>query len=258
MIAVFAAMSRELAGFERRLAGRERAAAGEYPIRLGYWCGKRVLLCRTGIGKRAEGVLRAVLERHRPSLVLSAGVCGALDPKLSAGDLVLCQTVQAAPSVDPHAAPVHSNDGLLTQALAAAEAGGVRVRIGQSLTVDRVIGEPAEKEALRESKGQDVVEMESYWLGMVARESGLPFLTVRVVLDERGDTLPVLPGVVQPDGSERVWRALPYALKHPGQVPRILSMAVSERRALGNLTRFLEAFVGAIKTLPVAEPASRT
>ncbi len=255
MIAVFAAMSRELAGLERRLAGCERAAAGECPLSLGYWCGKRVLLCRTGIGKRAEGVVRAVLEGHRPSLVLSVGVCGALDPKLSAGDLVLCQTVQAASSVDPHAVPVHSDEGLLSQALAAAEAGGIRVRVGQSLTVDRVIGEPAEKEALRESGGLDVVEMESYWVGMVARESGLPFLTVRVVLDEQGDTLPRLPGVVQPDGSERVWRALPHALKHPGQVPRLLSMAVSERRALGNLTRFLEAFVGAFKTLPVAEPA---
>ena len=255
MIAVFAAMSRELAGFERRLTGRERAAAGERPLRLGYWRGKRVLLCRTGIGKRAEGVLRAVLEDHRPSLVLSVGVCGALDPKLRAGDLVLCRTVQAASSGDAHAASVHSDVRFLSQALAAAEAGGVCVRVGQSLTVDRVVGEPAEKEALRESSGLDVVEMESYWVGMVARERGLPFLTARVVLDEQGDTLPALPGVVLPDGSTRLLRVLPHALKHPGQVPRILSMAVWERRALGNLTRFLEAFVGAFKTLPVAEPA---
>ena len=255
MIAVLAAMSRELAGFERRLTGRERASAGVRPLRLGYWRGKRVLLCRTGMGKRAEGVLRAVLEDHRPLLVLSVGVCGALDPKLRAGDLVLCQTVQVASSGDHHAAPVHSDDGLLSQALAAAEAGGLRARVGQSLTVDRVVGEPAEKEALRESRGLDVVEMESYWVGMVARESGLPFLTVRVVLDEQSDTLPALLGVVQPDGSQRLWRALPYALKHPGQLPLILSMAVSERRALGNLTRFLEAFVGAFKTLLVAEPA---
>lgn len=255
MIAVFAAMSRELAGFERRLTGCERAAAGERTLRLGSWRGTRVLLCRTGIGKRAEGVLRAVLEDHRPSLVLSVGVCGALDPKLSVGDLVLCQTVRAASSGDTHAAPVHSDERLLSQALAAAEAGGVRARVGQSLTVERVVGEPAEKKALRESRGMDVVEMESYWLGTVARESGLPFLAVRAVLDEQGDTLPALPGVVQPDGSQRLWRVLPYALKHPGQVPRILSLAVSERRALGNLTRFLEAFVGAFKTLPVAEPA---
>ena len=258
MIAVFAAMSRELAGFERRLTGRERASAGVRPLRLGYWRGKRVLLCRTGIGKRAEAVLRAVLEDHRPLLVLSVGVCGALDPKLRAGDLVLCQTVQAASSGDPHVAPVHSDEGVLSQALAAAEAGGVRVRVGQSLTVDRVVGEPAEKKGLWQSRGLDVVEMESYCLGTVARERGLPFLAVRVVLDEQGDTLPALPGVVQPDGSTRLWRVLPYALKHPGQVPRILSMAVSERRALGNLTRFLEAFVGAFKTLPSAEPARQT
>ena len=255
MIAVFAAMSRELAGFERRLSGRERAAAGECPLRLGYCGDKRVLLCRTGVGKRAEGALRAVLEGHRPWLVLSVGVCGALDPELRAGDLVLCESVRAAPSVDPQAAPVRSGEGLLSQALAAAGAAGLRVRVGQSLTVERVAGDAAEKDALRESTGLDVVEMESYWVGMVARESGLPFLTARVVLDEQGDTVPALPGIVQPDGSTRLWRVLPYALKHPGQVPRILSMAVSERRALRNLTRFLEAFVGAFKTLPVAEPA---
>ncbi len=255
MIAVFAAMSRELAGLERRLAGRERAAAGECPLRLGYCGDKRVLLCRTGAGKRAEGALRAVLEGHRPWLVLSVGVCGALDPELRAGDLVLCESVQAASSADSQAAPVRSGEGLLSQALAAAGAAGLSVRIGQSLTVDRVAGEPAEKDALRQSTGLDVVEMESYWVGMVARESGLPFLTVRVVLDEQGDTLPVLPGVVQPDGSQRLWRALPYVLRHPGRVPSLLRVALSERRALGNLTRFLEAFVGVAEMSQLSQPA---
>jgi adenosylhomocysteine nucleosidase len=256
MIAVFAAMTLEVAGFERRLADRERAAVGGYPVCLGEHEGKPVLVCRTGIGRRAEAAARAVLDRYQPGLVLSVGVGGALNPEFRAGDVVLCESVGPASSGAAEAAPVCSNEGLLRLAYASAEEAGLRVWRGQSLTVDRVVGEPAEKDALRRSSGMDVVEMESYWVGLVAQEKGLSFLAARTVLDELADTLPVLPGVVQADGSRRAYRALPYVLRHPSRVPRLLSMAVSERRAVGTLTRFLEAFVSACEmSLGVARPA---
>ncbi len=255
MIAVFAAMSRELAGLERRLVERERADAGGYPVRLGDYGGKPVLICRTGLGRRAEGALRVVLDRHRPWLVLSAGLGGALNPELRVGDLVLCESVCPAPSQDAGVAPISSDAGLLSQALAVAETAGLHVRLGHSLTADHVVGEPAEKDALRRSLGRDVVEMESYWLGLEAQERGLPFLTARVILDQLGDRLPELPGVVEADGSQRTFRAVSYALSHPGQVPSLLRTAISERRALANLTRFLEAFVGGYEAAALAEPA---
>ncbi len=245
MIAVFAAMTVEAAGFGRRLAKRERAVVGGYPVWLGEHSGRPVLVCRTGIGRRAEAAARVVLDRYQPRLVLSVGVGGALNAGFRVGDVVVCESVRLASTGAAEAAPVRSDEELLRLAYASAGEAGLRVQRGQSLTVDRVAGDPAEKDALRRSSGLDVVEMESYWVGLVAQEKGLPFLAARVVIDELADTLPELSGVVQADGSRRPYQGLPHVLRHPSQVPRLLSMALSERRAAGNLTRFLEAFVSA-------------
>lgn len=255
MIAVFAAMSRELAGFERRLVDRQQASVAGYSGQLGSYEGKPVLLCRTGLGRRAESTVRAVTDRYEPWLVLSVGLGGALNPELRVGDLVLCETVHRVPSEGADAAPVRSDGGLLRLAQASAEEAGLRAPRGRSLTADRVVGEPAEKDTLHRSLSLDVVEMESYWLGLVARERGLPFLAARVILDELGDRLPELPGIVESDGSRRTFRAVRYALRHPRHVPWLLRTAASERRALTNLTRFLETLVGALDPSLVVKPA---
>ena len=249
MIAVFVAMESELAGLARRLSAREHETIGGRGVVRGRCGGQPVLVCRTGIGERVEGGVRAVLERYEPSFVLSAGVAGALDPDLRAGGLVLCETVVSGP--DPQA-PAVLSDARLLDAAASAAAVGPRVRRGRSLTVDGMVGDPAAKAELRLSTGADVVEMESHRVGLAAQELGLPFLAARAVLDEAADPLPKLPGVVAPDGTERMWAVLPYLVAHPQRLPLLLRLARSQRRALEALGLFLEAFAGAAPALPVA------
>src|SRR3990172_7785834 len=103
--------------------------------------------------------MRAVLERYEAAFVLSAGVAGALDPDLRAGDLLLCETVVSDP--DPQPPAVRSDARLLEAAASAAARAGLRARRGRSLTVDEIVGDLAAKAGLRLSTGADVVEMES-------------------------------------------------------------------------------------------------
>lgn len=254
MIAVFAAMSQELAGLERRLIGCERADVGEYPVRIGYCRDRRVLLCRTGIGRRAEEAARATLDRHEARLALSVGLCGALSPNLKVGDLVLCESVRIAATGQSQAEPIRSDGGLVRLAHESVENTGLSISVGHSLTVDHVVGESSEKGGLRNTTGMDVVEMESYWAGLVAQERELPFLAVRAVSDGVGDAVPEIPGIVTPEGEYRAGRALPYVLRHPASVPQLLRLARGGLRAVANLTRFLEAFVQACEATPAAKP----
>ena len=250
MIAVFVAMESELAGLARRLSAREYRAIGGRRVVRGR-CGEAdVLACRTGIGERVEGAMRAVLERYEAAFVLSAGVAGALDPDLRAGDLLLCETVVSDP--DPQPPAVRSDARLLEAAASAAARAGLRVRRGRSLTVDGIVGDPAAKADLRLSTGADVVEMESNRVGLAAQERGLPFLAVRAVLDGAADPLPELPCAVAPDGTERMWPVLPYLVGHPLRLPLLLRLARCQRRAVETLGLFLEAFTGALPPLPVA------
>ena len=250
MIAVFVAMEPELAGLARRLSARKsETIAGQRAVR-GRCAGADVLVCRTGIGERVESAMRAVLERHEASSVISAGVAGALDPDLRAGDLLLCETVVSGP--DPQAPAVLSDARLLEAAASAAARAGLRARRGRSLTVDEIVGDPAAKAGLRLTTGAEIVEMESYRAGRIAGESGLPFLAARVVFDEAADPLPRLPGVVAPDGSTRVWAVLPYLIAHPRRLPLLFRLARCKRRAMETMGLFLEAFAGLAPALPVA------
>ncbi len=246
MIAVFAALRLEVQRFLRRVDVRDRDHLGGLPVTLGDYEGRPVLVCHTGMGSRAAVAAATVLGRYRPEFVLSAGLAGALSPECAVGDLVFCEKVyRAEPESEAGRAaePMVSDLLLMETARRAASGRGLSARTGSSLTMSHLVADPSQKALLRQATGMDVVEMESYWVSRAALEQRLPFLAVRVISDGVEDPVFDLPGVVTPEGEQRVRKALPYVLRHPGSIPHLLRLARGEMKAVANLTRFLEAFV---------------
>jgi 4-hydroxy-3-methylbut-2-en-1-yl diphosphate reductase len=120
---------------------------------------------RGGMGERARPVEGAI--------VAVAGVCGAVDPTLRAGDVVVATELRDGESVR-----VLKGTAVLARAL---RMRGLRVVCGPVLTADRVLG-AAEREALR-ADGIVAVDLESTRL---APPDGTPFAVVRTVVDEAG------------------------------------------------------------------------
>lgn len=111
--------------------------------------------------------------------VLGAGVAGGLDPSLPCPSVVLAERLEGDAVDVP----------LRTSAAAALEAAGIPCRGGDSITTDRVLSDPESKRAAREA-GHCIVQMEDRaWL-RACREAGVPFASLRVVMDEVGDELP--------------------------------------------------------------------
>jgi len=257
MIAVFAALRLEVQRFLRRVDVRDRARLGGFPVTLGEYEGRPLLVCHTGIGSRAAEAAASVLGRYRPEFVLSVGLAGALSSEYAVGDLVFCEQVyRAEPESETGRAaePMVSDLLLMETARRAASGRGLSTRTGNSLTTPYLVAEPRQKTLLRQTTGMDVVEMESYWVGRAALEQRLPFLAVRVISDGAGDPVFDLPGVVTPEGEQRVRKALPYVLRHPGRIPHLLRLAGGEMKAVAGLTRFLEAFVRACPIPSLAKP----
>jgi len=135
------------------------------------------LVRKTGMGpRRARAAAEGLgLQAARAMLVL--GFCGGLDDSSVPGEVIVAESVVAAPQQDGPAEPVVC--GLAVPLLTRLTGLGMKVRMGRLVCVSRLaLGE--HREELR-AGGAIAVDMESVWLAAGAR--GRPFGVVRVVLD---------------------------------------------------------------------------
>ena len=152
------------------------------------------LLLRCGMGAGRARAAVPVIARLQAGAVAVAGLCGALDGGLRAGDVVVGSEVRGPDGV------VACSSAPLVAALAAV--GVRRVHVGPILSVDHLV-HGAERAALA-GDGALAVDMESAWLAQAA--AGGLFAVLRVVLDtaDRGFSRPL---ATASDGIA-AWRAL--------------------------------------------------
>jgi adenosylhomocysteine nucleosidase len=112
----------------------------------------------------SAAVNEALRERRNVDGIVSTGFCGALDPALCVGDIVV------------------SGDGV------ASPRAFVR---GEILSMDRVAVTAVEKRDLRERTGAVAIEMESAAVAAKAREWGVPFRCIKAVSDTAAEDLPL-------------------------------------------------------------------
>jgi len=190
----------------------------------------RVCIAPIGIGasrlKERWPVL--VADDERP-LVVSAGVCGALDPALAVGDLVL------ADSVIDGSGMRHAVTAGAQRAAVAAKVGG---RGGAMVSARQVLSTPESKAALRAETGGAAVDMESAAIVAAATEHACLSLIVRGVSDDAREPLPAeLLILVNDDGRLRTGGL--FALAHPRLLRAALRLRRASREALGRVANAL-------------------
>lgn len=167
------------------------------------------------VGLRAAG-LDGLAVTEPPALVVSAGLCGALDPSLAAGALVVPATVRTAGGdVWPTApAPPVARQGTL-------------------LSVDQVVETAAAKSRLWLETAALAVDMESAAILRWAGARGLPAAVVRAVSDPAGRGVPAdLAGAVAADGRLRRLDAIGAVLARPSAAADAVALRAGTRAAL--------------------------
>ena len=150
------------------------------------------------------------------TLVISAGVCGALSPALAEGDLVVPEAV-----VGP-AAERRSTAGLP----------GLR-RAGTLVTVDAVVATAEAKARLWIESGALACDMESAPILAWAAAHGLAGAVVRAVSDSASRGVPAdLAAVVEPDGRVRTTRAVRVVLSRPRAIADAMALRSGTAAAL--------------------------
>lgn len=243
---MLAALHVELVMLERKL-DRRRAMGqlGSVHGTRGQLCGKEILLVRTGVGgERASEAAEMVLAAERVEAVISMGFAGALQAELQAGELVLCREVHLHGEESPPGPATKSDERLLSLASAALDEAGLPFRQGDSLTVRRVVATAREKREMAHL-GR-IVEMESYWVGKIAREKGVPFLTIRAISDTADQDLTGWLDLINSSGRLRWRRAALRLLAAPSRLGAVLHAGQNFCRAEQALTRGVEAILGRI------------
>jgi adenosylhomocysteine nucleosidase len=149
-------------------------------------------------------------------VVLSAGTCGALDPKLDVGDLVVPEAV------------VDRRGGRWLAARL-----GPLARSGTLLSVDDVVATPAEKARLWLEIGAAAVDMESAAVLAWAVERGARGGVVRAVSDDAARAVPpALAAAIADDGRVRPLRAVTAALSRATTIGSLMELRAGTEAAL--------------------------
>jgi adenosylhomocysteine nucleosidase len=150
-------------------------------------------------------------ERFDPaevSLVISAGLAGALDPNLKCGDVIEDDT---------------------------------RTRIH---TADRVVATVEQKAELFRTTGAAAVDMETGGIARVAKESGVRFVAIRAISDSALDAIdPAILGLVDAMGKPRLRNIAAVLLRRPRLIPELLRLRSASKLALRNLGKYLATYL---------------
>jgi adenosylhomocysteine nucleosidase len=214
-VLVVTAVDLEARGLARHL-GLARVAGLDWPH---YRGGALDLICA---GPRASYLDARGSGVESASLVISAGVCGALSPDLAEGDLVVPESVVAA-----------------TRRLATVALPELR-RAGTLVTVEEVVATPEQKARLWVETGALACDMESAAILEWAAKRGLRAAVVRGVSDRASRGVSAdLAAVVEPDGRVRTTRAVRVVLSRPRAIPEAMMLMTGTNAALKSVAAAL-------------------
>jgi adenosylhomocysteine nucleosidase len=168
------------------------------------------------VGLRGARLAERARAWRAPEVVISAGACGALDPALSVGALVVPTVVLGPDSTrwPTTALPRVTPSGAL-------------------LTVGDVIESAAQKARLWMETGALAVDMESAAILAWAHEHGVPGAVVRAVSDDAERAIPAaLAAAVGEDGRVRPLRAVAAALTRATALGDLLELRAGTEAAL--------------------------
>ena len=219
-----AAEPREFAGFLRHV---EKPAGAVLPVhwaREGLWRGRKVVLIANGAGPiRSAGAAKAC---ESAAAIISVGFCGALDPNLTIGDVIVADKV-------------FFNNQMFDCRPASNSANH---RHGAIRSVSRIVSTAGDKAELARS-GAIAVEMEAGGIAEIAQHRGLPFYCIKAVSDLAGESfVNDFQAALDEDGRFRKGRLVGSALLRPGErIPELIRLKKRCDLAAKKLGEFLDS-----------------
>ena len=200
----------------------------------------KLIAVQSGLG-RAAGFLAATelgREEHQLSGLVSIGFCGALDTAVSTGSIILPDAIITADNER------FATDPVWMSKVATRLAGLPFVAARAIYCAAEVIETQTAKQTTHSQYGASAVDMESAGIAQAAIRFDIPFIAVRIVLDEVSDTLPeATRDAVHSDGNLNVGGLLRGLASRPRDVGGLIRLAGKSSKAQKQLKAVCEALL---------------
>lgn len=178
-------------------------------------------LAVSGANADRAGDAASRLRDEGAEMLMSVGLCGGLDPDLPIGRVVIPAAVRVG----------GGNEVFASHPLA-----GFGPRNGTVLGVARPMTSVAQKAAAFEDTSAVAVDMESHAVARVAAEAHLPFIVLRVIVDDAHTALPTfVDGATAPSGRPRIGHLFASVASQPTELLALLRLAKASSHALASL-----------------------
>jgi adenosylhomocysteine nucleosidase len=230
-IGIVAALDEELSAFLKRMRLVRQTDDGRMRFIEGTLGGRCLVVVRTGEGRdNAESGTARLLQRHRVSLLIGIGFCGAISPGVAAGTVLVGQRMidgedPASPVLTPTAPRAITED----------------FPGATFLTLDRMLCTAEGKQDLWRKRGENgatAVDMESAAVGRVAESREVPYVAVRAVSDLADETLPLdFNQFVDDTGRINRLEVAAHAARHPTVIRSLWKLRARARSCSDALAR---------------------
>jgi len=210
-----AAMARELAPLLRGVPSQRVGSIKFFEL-------DDAAIAVSGVGRKAAGhAAEALIMRYSPDVLISAGLVGALTPKLKVGNVV---EVKEVIDVDS----------------------GAKFQTGQGtavLVTGSAVAGPADKSVEAQHWNADIVDMEASAEAEVAKQHGIEFLAMKAVSDEVNFPIPPLGKFIDEKGKFRTLRFLAWVAIRPKWWSVVRQLNANSNLAAANLSRALSHLI---------------
>jgi len=239
---IAAAVEQEIQGIRELVHGQPELSARKGNAWSGEWRGDPLLLVRTGVGpEKAREELAPFLGGHPCRGIVSTGYAGGLREGYKLGDILVPTEVRSTPPLP--AVRFRPDPRLRDAVLEAARSGPWQVHTSPMITTNRVISSSDEKGRLGREYDAGSVEMESAVIAELAANRSVPFVAVRVVLDEASFSLPEHLEALRWWRRRQFGKLVRFVAFHPGPFLELLRLRQRSRKASERLTHLFRAYL---------------
>ena len=198
-IGIIGAMDCEISVLKQKLQNLEEIQHSSLKINLGNFCGHRIILVKSGVGKVNSALCtQYIIDKFNPNYIINTGIAGGIAENLAVGDIVIGEKLvqydfdvsaigyakgYMCTVIEPDKPTLFYSDEKLISDFEKTLNGKVNVHKGLIASGDTFISDIDRKKEIRKIFNATAVEMEGCAIAQTSTANNIPFLIVRAISD---------------------------------------------------------------------------